>query len=77
MQTSDVQVDVIALTDAAVLVRIANGKPIEADDIFSGSDDDEQTWLPLSQILGGDKLVAGARDITIEIPTWLAEDRGL
>jgi hypothetical protein len=53
---------VVALTDAAVLVK-CNGEA-------------EPRWLPLSLIETDDDIERGA-EISFEIPKWLAEREGL
>ncbi len=40
-------------------------------------EDDEEVWLPLSQIKDADDYAAGDVNCTITITKWLAEQKGL
>lgn len=62
----DVEVHlVLAITAEAVLVTQGDGI------------DDEQTWIPLSQIEDTDEELEEGTGNTLYMPIWLAEEKGL
>lgn len=68
----DVSVDVVHVTDAAVLVR-----PAQKGQLSLFDEGPEPVWLPLSKVECEEELVKGDRAVTIAIPEWLREERGL
>ena len=53
--------EIVRETDAAFLVLI----------------DDEEIWLPKSQIADSDSYESGDADLTLSITEWIAEQKGL
>ena len=49
----------------------------ETDSAFHVRHEGKSHWLPKSQVDDPDRLSPGDKNITIVIPAWLADDRGI
>ncbi len=45
--------------------------------VIGEDDEQEEVWLPLSQVADSEKYEQGDEDLTISVSEWIAEKKGL